>query len=202
MWTNNCVYWLPRKVWPVRIEVITSGCHVKLDLVELIKMVDYVSSEVRLEEGTPGIIPVTAQGECKQKHIKHNTDNKAKYKQRSKHEKIKPWKVKTKVWYTPEILGEEKKKNSHKNHNSSPLVLIHKCPNLLSYVERAEKEEFTRKNTMRHPHELSCSLLSKKSRVWKHFVFNKLIISFAWWQWSILWIFCPPPPRDRLTLVE
>lgn len=53
-------YPLPCKVWPVGIKVVTSGCNVKLDLVEFIQIVDNVSSEVGLEEGTPGIIPVTA----------------------------------------------------------------------------------------------------------------------------------------------
>lgn len=52
---------IPRKVWPVGIEIVASGCHVKLDLVELIKVVDDVGCEVRLEEGTPSIIPVTAE---------------------------------------------------------------------------------------------------------------------------------------------
>ena len=35
-------------------------------------MVDYVSGEVRLEEGTPSIIPVTAWEKNKQKHMQHN----------------------------------------------------------------------------------------------------------------------------------
>lgn len=50
---------LPREVWPVSIKVVTSGCHVELDLVEFIKIVDDVGSEVGFEEGTPGVIPVT-----------------------------------------------------------------------------------------------------------------------------------------------
>ncbi len=58
--TDDCRHTLPRKTRPICIKVVTSGCHIKLDLVELIQIVDYVSSEVRLEEGTPGIIPVTA----------------------------------------------------------------------------------------------------------------------------------------------
>lgn len=52
---------LPRKVWPVSIKVVTSGCHVKLDLVELIQVVDDVRREMGLEEGTPSVIPVTAK---------------------------------------------------------------------------------------------------------------------------------------------
>lgn len=55
--------YIPCKFWPICIKVITSGCHIKLNLVEFIKIVDYVSSEVRLEERTPGIIPVTLSEE-------------------------------------------------------------------------------------------------------------------------------------------
>lgn len=51
---------LPCKHRPVCVKVITSGRHVKLDLVELIEVVDYVASKVGLEEGATGIIPVTA----------------------------------------------------------------------------------------------------------------------------------------------
>lgn len=50
---------LPCKVWPVSIKVVTSGCHIELDLVEFIKIVDDVGSEVGFEQGTPGVIPVT-----------------------------------------------------------------------------------------------------------------------------------------------
>lgn len=61
----NGVHGLPRKGRPIGIKVVTSGCHIKLDLIELIEIADYVSSEVRLEERTSGIIPVTAWEEYK-----------------------------------------------------------------------------------------------------------------------------------------
>lgn len=65
-------FWLPCKVWPVGVKVVSSGCNVKLDLVEFIKIVDNVSSEVGLEEGTPGIIPVTAWQGNKWKNMRED----------------------------------------------------------------------------------------------------------------------------------
>lgn len=61
---------LPRKRWPFCIKVVTSGCHVKLDLVELIKMTDYVSGEMTLQEWTASVIPVTEQEGNQQRQFK------------------------------------------------------------------------------------------------------------------------------------
>lgn len=42
---------------------MTSGSDIKLDLVEFIQVVDYVNTEVGLQERASCIVPVTARGE-------------------------------------------------------------------------------------------------------------------------------------------
>lgn len=46
---------------------MTSGSDIKLDLVEFIQVVDYVNTEVGLQERASCIVPVTARGELWQR---------------------------------------------------------------------------------------------------------------------------------------
>lgn len=40
---------------------MTPGCHIKLNIIELIEVINDVHTEMGLEKWTPGIIPVTAE---------------------------------------------------------------------------------------------------------------------------------------------
>jgi len=40
---------------------MTPGCHIKLNIIELIEVINYVHAEMGFEKWTPGIIPVTAE---------------------------------------------------------------------------------------------------------------------------------------------
>ncbi len=50
---------LPCKSGPVRVKVMTSGCYIKLDLIEFIQVVDDINVQMGLQEGTAFIIPLT-----------------------------------------------------------------------------------------------------------------------------------------------
>lgn len=53
------LYGLPSKGRPVRVKIMTSGCYIKLDLIEFIQVVDDIDVQMGLQEGTAFIIPLT-----------------------------------------------------------------------------------------------------------------------------------------------
>lgn len=56
---------LPCKRGPGGIEIVTSGSHIKLDLIEFVQVTDYVHTKVGLQERASCIIPVTAGKEMR-----------------------------------------------------------------------------------------------------------------------------------------
>lgn len=56
---------LPYKSGPVRVKVVTSGCYIKLDLIEFIQVVDDINVQMGLQEGTAFIIPLTVNNKQK-----------------------------------------------------------------------------------------------------------------------------------------
>lgn len=56
---------LPCKSGPVRVKVVTSECYIKLDLIEFIQVVDDISVQMGLQEGTAFIIPLTVNDKQK-----------------------------------------------------------------------------------------------------------------------------------------
>lgn len=58
-------YELPGKRRPVRVKIVTSGCYIKLDLIEFIQVVDDIDIQMGFQEGTAFIIPLTVNDKQK-----------------------------------------------------------------------------------------------------------------------------------------
>lgn len=58
-------YELPGKSRPVRVKIVTSGCYIKLDLIEFIQVVDDIDIQMGFQEGTAFIIPLTVNDKPK-----------------------------------------------------------------------------------------------------------------------------------------